>query len=64
MTEVLVRFLQLLLVLVPLLVVVKAQGQRSAAGSLRAAVRSYASYVFGFLGVILGMLVLEWLFVG
>jgi hypothetical protein len=64
MTAVLVRLLQLLLVLVPLLVVIRAQGQVDARGALRAAARSYASYVFGFLGVILGMLVLEWLFVG
>lgn len=64
MGEVLIRLVQLLLVLVPLLLVVRAQGQADARGATRAALRAYASYVFGFLGVIVAMLVLEWLFVG
>ncbi len=64
MSSLLIRILLFFIVLVPLLIVSKSQGQPDAASTLRAAGKAILPYVFGFSAVALVMLLLELVFIG
>jgi hypothetical protein len=64
MTALLIRILLFLVVIVPLLIVSKSQGQPDARSALRAAGAAVLPYVFGFSAVALVMLLLELVFIG
>jgi uncharacterized membrane protein YadS len=64
MSALLLRCLLLVVVLVPLLMITKSQGQKDARSSAAAAFKALPVYLAGFAAVTLVMLLLERLFIG
>ena len=63
MKELIIRCLFLVLILAPMLLVSKSQGQTNATGTVRAALKALPVYLAGFAAVTLVMILLEWFFV-